>query len=288
MSKENQEPEGKDKGENALPAWTRVTKGPLPYFATNSELYPEIAAASTHDAGVAWKLMTYCAQMRNGGFIEGCQDWSDARWNKLFSFSKKPKEKSVFYRWENNGLRVLCYDAEKDAQALETSRKRKAAAYERWRRHNPKKADANADANADAKKRREEKRREDEEDFSSKKSSSSSSHINRIPSSSDAWPSVGATGPGTDDGAPATSTAQQPPPPSAPPPPSEGEIMTDKELTAGFNEIRKELEDKMPATPTPTHAPAPQPEAAEDDGNRILTDEELRAGYAEIMKEMER
>lgn len=284
MSKENQEPEAKDKGENALPAWTRVTKGPLPYFATNSELYPEIAAASTHDAGVAWKLMTYCAQMRNGGFIEGCQDWSDARWNKLFSFSKKPKEKSVFYRWENNGLRVLCYDAEKDAQALETSRKRKKAAYERWRRHNPKKADANADANADAKKRREEKRREDEEDFSSKKSSSSSSHINRIPSSSDAWPSVGATGPGTDDGAPATSTAQQPPPPSAPPPPPEGEPASPEDAAAFIRDAMDALEDKKP----PTHAPAPQPEAGQETAPEVMTDEELIAGFDAIRRELER
>lgn len=316
MSNENQEPEAKDKGENALPAWARVTKGPLPYFVTNSELYPEITAAATHDAGVAWKLMNYCAQMRNGGFIEGCQEWSTARWNKLFNFSKKPREKSVFYRWENNGLRVLCYDAEKDAQALETSQRRREAAYRRWLKYHSKKADANADANADAEKRREEKRREDEEDFSSKKSSSSSSRINRIPPSSDACPSVGATGAGTDDGKLSTSTAQQPPPPSAPPPPSDDEVSTaaggkdelasPEDLNAFMRKVNAlldydeeprlsgpeaaaylraleagEIKEDEPAAPTP--APEPQPETADEE--RRIEGEELAAALDAIFDE---
>lgn len=126
------------------------TPGPLAFFVTNGYWFPKIRAAKSKDRGDAWALMTYCAEQRNGGFIADCKGWSAGKWEKMAGISGKPREKSDFFRWENNGLRVLCYDAERDAKALRTSQTRKDAAHKRWR----KKKDANADTNADAEKRR--------------------------------------------------------------------------------------------------------------------------------------
>lgn len=88
-----------------------LATSPVPSFAVVQAWYSRIRGASTLDCGLALKLMAFCAEQGNGGFIADCSSWSSAKWHKTVGSCRPGQRENPFFAWANNGLRLYCYDA---------------------------------------------------------------------------------------------------------------------------------------------------------------------------------
>lgn len=71
-------------------------------------------------------LLTYCAEQENGGFLAGCAEWKDRKWQQVMGVTlEEVRRPSGLWAWEGGGLRVWKYPVEKER---EVAQKRLAAA----------------------------------------------------------------------------------------------------------------------------------------------------------------
>lgn len=91
---------------------------PEPSFAVGQEWYSRIREATTHECGLALKLMAFCAERGNGGFIADCRGWSVAKWQKNVGICRPDQKKNSFFSWVGNGLHLHCRYAAAPVQAL--------------------------------------------------------------------------------------------------------------------------------------------------------------------------
>lgn len=123
----------------------------MKFFVTGCEWKGDIERAEEDEAGLVWKLMNWCAaHMGSGGFIPNCLAWDRKTWQKEAGIERKIFRKylgkSVFFREENGGVRVLIHDAAREAQTLRTSERQRNTALAKHAKAGHATADATADA----------------------------------------------------------------------------------------------------------------------------------------------
>lgn len=125
----------------------------MPFYATGREWYDAIRAADNDEAGLILKLQAWCASHAgSGGFIPDCLEWDKKTWLKIAGIERKILKKylgkSRFFIPENGGVRLLIHDAQREAQALETSAKQAERARSKWAKIKHAAGDAAGDAAA--------------------------------------------------------------------------------------------------------------------------------------------
>lgn len=106
----------------------------LEWIKFPSRLKGAITESSSEDVKRALLLALYCAELENGGMIEGCGNWRRSQWHRLVGCSaiRQGVDAAGLWHWQGDDLFVDYYDKEAEARAQATRVRRQAAALKRW------------------------------------------------------------------------------------------------------------------------------------------------------------
>jgi len=108
--------------------------------------------ATPAQIGVWFRLMTYCAEVENGGEISHCQQWTDKKWLATCGLTRKEvMAKNPLLRWRGDTLIVELYPIASEERNTEIRETRQRAAHARWEKRTCKRdAHACKNGNTDA------------------------------------------------------------------------------------------------------------------------------------------